>query len=125
MFWGMYHVNLVGFFAYMLLIPLYLLILICFIGMRVGSIEWLQFAFYALLMIIAAWGLSRKNSIMINMIGLLLFIGMGMALIFPALVRTVRVGPWTINIYIGVILILWGIVPFVYDIVKLKPKRKI
>jgi len=93
--------------------------------MSAGSVEWLNFVFYALLLIIAAWGLSRKNSIMINIIGLLLFTGMGMSLIYPALAGTIHVGPWTINIYIGVILILWGVVAFVYDIVKLKSKREI
>ena len=110
---------------YILLIPFYLLILFCFIGMSAGSVEWLNFAFYALLMIIAAWGLSRKNSIPFNIIGLLLFVGMGASLIYPALTRTVRVGPWTINIYIGIMLIFLGFVAFVYDIVKPKTKREI
>jgi hypothetical protein len=110
---------------FILLIPFYLLILISFIGISAGSVEWLTFVFYALLMIMAAWGLRRKNSIVINIIGLLLFTGMGMSLIYPALTQTVRVGPWTINIYIGVLLILWGLVAFIYDIVKSKAKREV
>lgn len=110
---------------FILLIPFYLLILISFIGISAGSVEWLTFVFYALLMIMAAWGLSRKNRIVINIIGLLLFTGMGMSLIYPALTQTVRVGPWTINIYIGVLLILWGLVAFIYDIVKSKAKREV
>lgn len=108
-----------------LLIPFYFLLFVCFIGMSIGSIEWLDFTIYALLMIIAAWGLSRKNSILINIIGLLVFEGMGISLIYSTLTRTVRTGHWTLNIYIGVALILWGLAAFVCDIVKLKAKREI
>jgi NADH:ubiquinone oxidoreductase subunit 6 (subunit J) len=60
----------------------------------------------------------------INIIGLLLFTGMGISLIYPALTQTERVGPWTINVYLGVILILWGFVAFVFDIVKPKTKQE-
>lgn len=53
---------------YILLTPFYILIQICLIGMSAGSIEWVYVLVYSLSMIIAAWCLSRHNSLIINMI---------------------------------------------------------
>ena len=109
---------------FVLLTPLYLLLLTCLIGMSMGSIEWLDSAFTALVIILAAWGLSRENGIFIHIIGLLLFIGLGVQLIYPTLIQPEHIGPWTINIYVGVALVLWGLIAFVYDIVRLNSKRE-
>jgi hypothetical protein len=109
---------------FILLAPLYLLLFICLIGMSMGSVEWLYMAFIAIIIILAAWGLSRENSIFINMIGLLFMTGLGTYFIYPTLVRTDRIGPWTISIYVGSALVLWGFIAFIYDIAKLKNDSK-
>ncbi len=107
---------------YTLLIPFYFLVLVCLVGMSIGSIEWLYALASAISIIIAAWGLSRYNSLVINTIGLTIFAAMGGNLIYTTLNRTFRTGPWKFNIYIGIILILIGLIAFIYDIVKLKGK---
>ncbi|WP_312279675.1 hypothetical protein [Oscillibacter sp.] len=109
---------------FILLIPLYLLFFACLIGISMGSVEWLNAILIAFVIIIAAWGLSKENSILTNIIGLLCFIGLGVYLIYPTLARTERIGPWTINIYVGATLVLWGMAAFVYDIIKLISKHK-
>lgn len=109
---------------YTLLIPLYFLVFVCLIGMSIGSIEWLDASVSAVSIIIAAWCLSRYNSLIINAIGLTIFAAMGGNLIYSTLNRTFRTGPWTFNIYIGIILILIGLITFIYDVIKLVGKRK-
>ena len=44
---------------FVLLTPLYFLFIMCLIGMSIGSIEWLDSAVIAFVIILAAWGLSR------------------------------------------------------------------
>lgn len=109
---------------YTLLIPFYFFILVCLIGMSIGSIEWAYASVYAISLIIAAWGLSRYNSLIINTMGLTIFAAMGGNLIYSTLNRTFRTGPWKFNIYIGIILILIGLIVFIYDIIKLMRKEK-
>jgi len=104
---------------FILLTPLYLLIFICLIGMSMGSVEWLSATFIAFVIMVSAWGLSKKNSIFTNMIGLLCFIGLSVYLIYPTLTQTERIGPWTISIYAGATLALMGLIAFAYDIIKL------
>ena len=104
---------------FILLTPVYLLVFICFIGMSIGSIEWLSSSFIALVSIFAAWGLSRENNIILNIIGLLSFIGLGVSFIYPILNQTERIGPWTINIYAGAALAIFGLVAFIYDVIKI------
>lgn len=91
---------------YIFLTPLYLLLFVCLMGMSMGSVEWLNAAFIAFVIIIAAWGPSKENSIFINIVGLLCFISLGVYFICPALTRTECIGPWTINIYAGATLVL-------------------
>lgn len=104
---------------FILLTPVYLLFFICLIGMSIGSIEWLSSSFIALVSIFAAWGLSRENNIILNIVGLLSFIGLGASFIYPILNKTERIGPWTINIYAGVALTIFGLIAFIYDVVKI------
>lgn len=105
---------------FILLIPFYFLILSCLFGMSIGSIEWIMALEDALVLIVAAWGLSRYNSLVINIIGLIFFVIPGANLIYSSLTKTTRIGPWTLSIYLGVILILFGLIAFIYDIIKLK-----
>lgn len=107
---------------FILLTPVYLLLFVCLIGMSIGSIEWLSSSFIAIVSIFAAWALSRENHIILNIIGVLSFIGLGGSFIYPILNQTERIGPWTINIYAGVALAFLGLVAFIYDIVKIYKK---
>ncbi len=103
---------------FILLIPFYFLILICVFGMSVGGIDWLSALLSAMSMILAAWGLSRLNNLVINTIGLMFYAIMGGNVIYSTLTRTTRMGLWSIEVYTGIVLILFGLVPFVYNIIK-------
>ncbi len=105
---------------FLLLIPFYLLLLVLLIGLTMGSIEWLRFFGLSVLILSAAWSLSRKGGLWINALGLLIFAVLGGALIYTTLEQPERLGPWTINVYFGALLILLGLVAFVYDVIKHK-----
>ena len=105
---------------FLLLIPFYLLLLVLLIGLTMGSIEWLRFFGLSVLILSAAWSLSRKGSLWINALGLLIFAALGGALICTTLAQPERMGPWTINVYFGALLILLGLVAFAYDLIKHK-----
>ncbi len=103
---------------FLLLLPFYLLVLVLLIGLSIGSIEWLRFFGPSFLIIAAAWGLSRRDCLWFNAAGLIIFAALGGALIYTTLAQTERMGPWKIDIYFGVLLILLGIGAFVYDLIK-------
>lgn len=91
--------------------------------MSAGSIDWIYFTYIAIVILLAAWGLSREKSIIVNITGLLLLLGLGTSIIYPTLNRTERIGPWTINLYVGATLMLWGLIAFIYDVTKFVLKR--
>jgi hypothetical protein len=95
------------------------------IGISVGNIEWLYAIEYALSMIIAAWGLSRYNSLIINTIGLIFFVSIGVHSVYSPYTKTIRTGPWKLSVYFGIALILIGLFAYTYDIIKLKGKQKL
>lgn len=106
-----------------LLIPFYFIILTCLIGMSMGSIEWKYVLINSSFIIMAAWTLSKNNSLLINMIGLTIFVTMGILLIYSTLTATTqsfRTISWRLNIFCGIELVLIGLVAITYDIVRLK-----
>lgn len=103
-----------------LLIPFYFIILACLIGMQAGHIDWIYFSVYAISMVIAAWGLSRHNSLITNTIGLMFFVIIGAHSIYSPFTQNVHYGPWMWSIYSGIALILFGLSAFVYAFIKLK-----
>lgn len=107
-----------------LLIPFYCLILFCLIGMNIGKVDWFSATVSALSMIIAAWGMSRYNSIILNIVGLILFIAIGASVIYSPFRQTIRYGPWKSCIYIGAAIILLGLIAFIFDIIYIKNKRR-
>ncbi len=97
-----------------LLIPLFFLIMICIFGMSVGGVEWIPALEFAILVFLAAWSLSRNNSLIINLAGLMIYVLSGGYLIYFTLTRATRIGPWTFNIYTGIALIVFGVLAFAY-----------
>ncbi|ACL74791.1 hypothetical protein [Ruminiclostridium cellulolyticum] len=106
-----------------MLIPLYLLISISIFGMSIGGINWISALEYSLLFILAAWSLSRNDSLIINLAGFLIYAIIGGNSIYSTLTRTTRIGPWTFSIYTGVALILFGLLAFSYNTVRVVRKR--
>ncbi len=107
-----------------LLIPLYFLIVICIFGISAGGIEWIPALEFSLLVLLAAWSLSRDNSLILNLAGFMIYALMGGYCIYSTLTKATRIGPWTFNIYLGIALILFGLCTFACAIVRFIRKRK-
>ena len=107
-----------------LLIPLYFLFMICIFGMNAGGIEWIPALEFAILVILAAWSLSRNNSLIINLAGFMIYALTGGYLIYSTLTRATRIGPWIFNIYIGIALIVFGVLAFAYAILRVVIKGR-
>jgi len=109
---------------FVLLIPLYFLALLCILGSSVGEIMWLPVLELALLVLLAAWCLSRTNSLAINTAGFLIYAIKGGYIIYSKLTKKPRIGPWVFDIYLGTALILFGLCSYVYAIVRVIRKHK-
>lgn len=99
---------------FIFLMPLYFLIMICIFGMSVGGVEWIPALKFAVLIFLAAWSLSRNNSLIFNLAGLMTYVLIGGYSVYSTLTRATRIGPWTFNIYIGIALIVFGVLAFAY-----------
>ncbi len=108
---------------YILLIPLYFLGIICIFGLSAGGIRWLPALEFALLVLLAAWCLSRNNSLAINIAGLMIYAINGGYIIYSTLTKKPRIGPWIFDIYSGIALILFGLCSFAYAIVRIIRKH--
>ena len=109
---------------YIMLIPLYFLVITCVFGICAGGIMWLPALEFALLVLLAAWCLSRNNSLAINTAGFMIYAINGGYIIYSTLTRKPRIGPWTFDIYLGIALILFGLCSFAYAIVRVIRKHK-
>ncbi len=101
-----------------LLIPLYFEILICFFGISVGGVEWVPVLESSILFLLAAWSLSRNKFFIINLAGFLIYAVMGGRLIYSTLTNTNYIGPWTLNLYTGAALLLFGLLAFAFATVR-------
>ncbi|EPR10078.1 hypothetical protein [Ruminiclostridium papyrosolvens] len=103
---------------FILLIPVYFVILLCFFGISVGGVEWILALECSILFFWAAWSLSRNNNLIINLTGFMIYAIMGGKLIYSTLTNTDYIGPWTLNIYVGAALLLFGLLAFAFATVR-------
>lgn len=103
-----------------LLIPAYLSLIIILFGAAVGSIRWGYTAFVLILFVAGAWLLSHRRQMKLNVLGFIAFFISGGYIIVSSIFKpgNQRSGFEYVEIAVGVAVMLFGIVPLLYNIVK-------
>lgn len=109
-----------------LLIPAYLTVIIVLLGATIGSIRWGYTAVVLLLFVIGAWFSSYGSKIHLNIIGFIAYLLSSGYIIVSSMLKTSnqKSGFEYIEIAMGVIVVLFGLIPLLYHILKKRSATK-
>ena len=109
-----------------LMIPAYLTIIIVLLGSAMGSIRWGYTVIVLLLFVIGAWLASHRNKMTFNVFGFISFLISGGYIIVSSILKpsNQRSGFEYLEVAMGAIVVLFGLVPLLYNIVKKRNANK-
>lgn len=108
-----------------LLIPAYVMLAILLFGATVGGIRWGYAAIVLVLFVVGAWLSSLRNKLSANIFGFCAFLVSGGYVIVSSIYKpgNQRSGFEAVEIVIGAIIILFGLLPLLYHVAQ-KAKNK-